>query len=138
MTRPTVSERPVALEVHITAVTASWTRFFPCGLDPAQGLRLIGLRPGKEHTLTIRLMPPNFHRYPTRPDVGTAQNTRCGCPQPERGAAAPPRRPAQLILRTALVTFEFKAASPAPAGGLGLEAGMQFRFVQLFAPSRAR
>ena len=50
----------------------------------------------------------------------------------------PPRRPAQLILRTALVTFEFKAASPAPAGGLGLEAGMQFRFVQLFAPSRAR
>ena len=90
MTRPTVSERPVALEVHITAVTASWTRFFPCGLDPAQGLRLIGLRPGKEHTLTIRLMPPNFHRYPTRPDVGTAQNTRCGCPQPERGAAAPP------------------------------------------------
>jgi hypothetical protein len=58
------------VEVHITAVTASWTRYFPCGLDPAQVLWLIGLRPGKEYTLTIRLVPPNFHRGRTLSRIG--------------------------------------------------------------------
>jgi hypothetical protein len=47
------------VEVHISAGTASWTRCFPSGLDPARGLPLIGLRPGKEHNMTVRLMPPD-------------------------------------------------------------------------------